>query len=49
MLFWVIWYLVVYVAFPLFIIGLVFTLGWRDFTWIVDGRELLKDLIRRVL
>ena len=48
MLYWILWYFVLYGIMPLFIFGLTFTVAMRDFTWIVDGRELIKDLLRKL-
>lgn len=34
---------------PLFLVGLVYTLGLRDFTLIVDMRSFMKNALRRLL
>lgn len=37
----------IHCTFPVFVFLLVFTLGLRDFTRIVDFRGLLRNLVRR--
>ena len=42
-------FFVLYCILPIFIVGLVYTLALRDFTQIVDIREIMKNLFRKLL
>ncbi|MFL6373141.1 MAG: hypothetical protein ACJ73D_00600 [Pyrinomonadaceae bacterium] len=48
MLYCILWYFVLYGIMPLFILGLTITIAIRDFTGIVDGSELIKNLLRKL-